>query len=88
MIYKVYRRQLHDKRAPSKVSISNDYKYLGNVEANILSQATRKWINKEDVKLAIPIGVFDFNIGDVIITDDKNYIHTGKGIWASIEVTK
>lgn len=84
MKYKVYRRQLYDKRAPSKISISNDYKYLGDVTATTLSEAIRKWINKENTTEAIPIGNTLFNMGDVIIQGDNAYIHTGRGIWASV----
>lgn len=86
MKYKIYRRLNNDNRAPSIIDLSNEYRQLGIVEANNIQEAARKWINQEDVKILVEKGSTSFSIGEVMTTELKNYIHTGMGIWATVEV--
>ena len=89
MKYRVYRRSKFDKRAPSQVDLADEYKYLGDVEAVTVGEAARKWINQEDTKVRIPIGAFNFYVGDVMtVRKGPAYIHTGDGIWALVELVK
>lgn len=81
MIYVIYYCLLQDGRAPSKISLDN-YKLVGTVKAKSLSEAQRKWREKNFIRCIASHRPLE--LGDVIRDNSKVFSILTGSRWATV----